>query len=61
VCFVGMAADRVRGGYPRFSGPRVSVLVLVFCPRICGFGYPKDFGFGVDHRFKPWCTIGAPK
>ena len=41
-----MAADRVRGGYPRFSGFRVSGSVFGFHPRICGFGYPKYFGFG---------------
>jgi hypothetical protein len=43
-----IAADRVRGGYPRISDPRVSVLVSDFRPRIFGFGYPKSHGFGAD-------------
>jgi hypothetical protein len=47
---------RVRGGYPR-----VSILVPVFCPRFCGFGYPKYRGFGADTNFCPWCSIGPQK
>ena len=45
---VRMASGRVRGGYPRVSGFRVSGSVFGFYPRICGFGYPKYFGFGAD-------------
>jgi hypothetical protein len=43
-----MAANQVWGGYPRVSGPWVSVLVLSFHPWICGFAYPKPYGFGAD-------------
>jgi len=56
-----MVADRVQGGYPRFSVPRVSVLVPPFRLRFCGFGYAKYYGFSVDPNFHPWCSIGAPK
>ena len=38
---IRMAAGRVRGGYPRISGLRVSGSGFSFHPRICGFGYPK--------------------
>jgi hypothetical protein len=56
-----MATVRVRCGYPRVSVPRVSVLVLFFRPRFCGFGYPKIHGFGAVFDFHPWCSVGAPK
>ena len=58
---VRMAADRVRGGYPRVLGPRFSVSVPGFHPRICGFGYPKNRGFGADIKIDPWSSIGAPE
>jgi len=50
---LGMAAGRVRGGYPRVSGLRVSSSGSNFRPRICGFGYPKKFGFGADFNSDP--------
>ena len=53
---IWMAAGRVRGRYPRVSG-----LVSSFDPRICGFGYPKYFGFGADFRIDPRSSIGGPK
>ena len=43
-----MAADRVRGGYPRVLGPRFSVSGPDFCPWFFGFAYPKCCGFGAD-------------
>ena len=58
---VRMAADRVRGGYLRVSGLRVSGSGSSFHLRICDFGYPKHFGFGADSRFNPRSSIGAPK
>ncbi|KAF8702005.1 hypothetical protein HU200_033343 [Digitaria exilis] len=58
---LGMAAGRIRSGYPRISGLRVLGLVPNFRPRICGFGYPLSFGFGSDSIFHPRTSIGAPK
>ena len=56
-----MAADRVRGGYPRVSSPRFSVSVPGFRPRIYWFGYPKYYGFGADPEFHPWSSIRGPE
>ena len=43
-----MAVDRVRDGYLRVFGLRVSGSVLDFHPRLCGFRYPKYFEFEAD-------------
>jgi len=56
-----MAAGRVRGGYPRISGLRVSGSGFDFRPWFCGFGYPKYFGFGAGFRFCPRSSTGSPK
>ena len=58
---VRMAADRVRGGYPRVLGPRFSISVPGFRPRIYWFGYPKYYGFGADPEFHPWSSIRGPE
>jgi hypothetical protein len=58
VSIIRMAADRVRCGYPRISGPRVLVLGPDFRPRFCGFGYPKYRGFGADLELHPRISIG---
>ena len=58
---VRMAADRVRGGYPRVLDLRLSGLVCIFHLRICEFGYPKFYGFGANLYIYSRSSIGGPK
>jgi len=58
---IEMAADRVRCGYPRVSGFRVSGLVLVFRPRFSGSGSGSVSGSVSGFDFHPWISNGYPK
>jgi hypothetical protein len=56
-----MAADRVRGGYPRVSGPAGSGLGMIFRPRFSGSGSGLVSGSVSGLVFHPWISNGYPK
>jgi hypothetical protein len=58
---VEMAADRVRVGYPRVSGPAVSGLGMVFYPRFSVSVSGLVSGSVSGLVFHPWISNGYPK